>query len=286
MPDEPSFDELRKMINNPYSAASGVSGQAGGEENADVIVRNNESYWEQSRQPLTSLLFILPFLAVYEFGVLWQSAESPRNGAEVWMRQFLGLIHLGDYYFLLPLLMIVVLLGWQHLTHRPWKVSKGVLTGMLLESLILAVVLIGIAKLQNSWFPFQIQGNPAGDTLEIGASSLPTLSIGEWMHRLVSYFGAGVYEEMLFRLILLPACASVLINLGVKGQASWLWAAVLTSVLFAAAHHVGSLGEAWAIRPLLFRSIAGMFFSLLFLFRGFGICVGTHALYDIMVGLM
>jgi hypothetical protein len=31
--------------------------------------------------------------------------------------------------------------------------------------------------------------------------------------------------------------------------------------------------------------VAGVFFALLFLYRGFGITAGTHALYDILVGI-
>jgi hypothetical protein len=35
---------------------------------------------------------------------------------------------------------------------------------------------------------------------------------------------------------------------------------------------------------MTFRFAAGMLFCVVFLFRGFGIAVGTHALYDVFAG--
>ena len=76
--------------------------------------------------------------------------------------------------------------------------------------------------------------------------------------------------------------------------ASLILAVVLTSLLFATAHYridmmigsyhlVTSLGDPFEWASFLFRFLAGAFFSLLFLYRGFGIAAGTHALYDILV---
>jgi hypothetical protein len=35
----------------------------------------------------------------------------------------------------------------------------------------------------------------------------------------------------------------------------------------------------------LFRFLAGICFSLVFIYRGFGIAAGSHALYDILMGM-
>jgi membrane protease YdiL (CAAX protease family) len=61
---------------------------------------------------------------------------------------------------------------------------------------------------------------------------------------------------------------------------------VTSSLLFSAAHYVGPLGDTFAIYSFTFRFLAGMFFASLFLVRGFGIAAGTHAVYDILVGLL
>jgi hypothetical protein len=54
---------------------------------------------------------------------------------------------------------------------------------------------------------------------------------------------------------------------------------------FAAAHHVGPYGEPMNPYVFLFRAIAGLYFTVLFIARGFGIAVGAHAGYDILVGV-
>jgi hypothetical protein len=72
------------------------------------------------------------------------------------------------------------------------------------------------------------------------------------------------------------------------GSASWLAAAVATigsAALFSGAHHIGPFGERFERYVFLFRLLAGIYFALLFRLRGFGIAVGTHAFYDIIVGV-
>ena len=60
---------------------------------------------------------------------------------------------------------------------------------------------------------------------------------------------------------------------------------VISSLLFAAAHHVGPYGEPYETYCFFFRFVAGVFFSVLFIYRGFGIAAGSHAAYDILVGV-
>ena len=61
---------------------------------------------------------------------------------------------------------------------------------------------------------------------------------------------------------------------------------VLSSVAFAAVHHLGPTGEAYQGFVFLFRTLAGLYFAVLYQARGFGIAVGTHACYDILVGVV
>jgi hypothetical protein len=35
----------------------------------------------------------------------------------------------------------------------------------------------------------------------------------------------------------------------------------------------------------VFRTVAGLYFTLLFVLRGFGVAVGAHAGYDVLVGV-
>lgn len=244
---------------------------------ASPLARSGGAYWKETRRPLVSLAFVLPLLALYEGGILVLGPAAVRNGADVWLRHLLDLVGLGSYW-LLPLLTVAVLLAWHHTTHKPWKVSAGVLYGMLLESALLGFLLMLVAHVQGSLL-HQITAPAAPPAASIQQDAVQMLG------SLISFLGAGVYEEVLFRLMLLPVVAALLGCLGMSGALRIGGAIVITSVVFSAAHYLGAHGDAWNTFTFLFRFSAGAFFALLFVHRGFGVAAGSHALYDIFVGL-
>lgn len=244
-----------------------------------------ESYWTLSRAPLESLVFTLPLVAVYEVGVLLLGRGAPRNGADVWLRSILDSLGFGAYFFLLPTLTIVGLAAWHHLEHDRWRFSGRVLVGMAFESLALACVLIGIAHLQEGLWP-EVRPVPDAFTTLDTSGGIAVARPSLLLQRLVGFCGAGLYEEVLFRLLMLPAVSWLLLRLGFSPAASAGGGVVLSAVLFSAAHYVGAHGEALELYSFTFRTVAGVFFGLLFLLRGFGITAGTHAAYDVLIGLV
>ena len=238
-----------------------------------------EAYWDCSTRPLTSLALVVPILLLYEVGILRLGPEAVRNAADVWLRQLLDLLGFGQY-FLLPLLSCAILLGWHHLTRYRWYVSADVLAGMLLESAVLALLLLAIAQVQGWLFLAAAQRL---DWLAVTATQGLDSRV-----LILGVFGAGLYEELLFRLMLLPAVFGILQWAGESRRASWVGAIVASSILFSAAHFqlLTPDGDPFTWFSFLFRALAGVFFGLLFLYRGFGITVGAHALYDILVGVL
>jgi membrane protease YdiL (CAAX protease family) len=96
--------------------------------------------------------------------------------------------------------------------------------------------------------------------------------------------GAGLYEELLFRVVLVSGLVLLARRaLGWGEGAAGLFATVGGALLFSLAHHVGPLGEPFTLDAFTFRALAGLFFSGLYVLRGFGITAWTHALYDVMV---
>jgi len=112
------------------------------------------------------------------------------------------------------------------------------------------------------------------------------LSPSEVWPRIVSFIGAGVYEEVLFRLCLIPLCYGLFRLIGAPAKGAVLGAVLLTSVGFSAAHYIGPAADQFALFSFTFRACAGLFFALLFVYRGFGITAGCHAAYDILVGVI
>lgn len=238
----------------------------------DTALPAADGYWTVSRQPLASLLFISPLLIAYEAGIILLGPHAVRNGAEAWLRYLLDLVGFGQY-FLLPLLTVSVLLGWHYTTQQPWRIPRGVFWGMAVESVLLAVCLRLILHVQ-------------GLLLQIGPAPVgPMQHLVHSVKTGISYLGAGIYEELLFRVLLLSVIAWSLRGSRLPRAAQTLLAVLVTSLLFSAAHYVGGR-ESIAWFSFLFRFIAGVFFAMLFLYRGFGIAAGAHAGYDILVGLL
>jgi membrane protease YdiL (CAAX protease family) len=97
--------------------------------------------------------------------------------------------------------------------------------------------------------------------------------------------GAGIFEELLFRVVLVSALmilARVLFGAGPRVSAAF--AVVLSALIFSAFHYIGPFGDTLSLPSFLFRAISGLLFSIIYVTRGFGIVAWTHALYD--VGLL
>jgi len=199
-----------------------------------------------------------------------------RNGAEAWMRQLLDMAGLGGY-FLLPLLTVALLLAWHHMTRRTWSVRRRVLLGMVVEAALFGVVLVGVARFYGHFFVMSIHPTMA-------ATSSPH-PLATTLARIAGFCGAGIYEEVLFRLLLIPTIVAILQAGKLRPAACYTTAFLLSSIIFSAAHYVGSAADSWALASFLFRLVAGVYFALLFVLRGFGIAAGAHALYDVCVGI-
>lgn len=247
--------------------------------------KQKAGYWHETRRPLACLLFLLPLLGFYEAGVLWvggNAAHLVRNGADNWMRWVL--VQLGfEQLYVLPLLVLTYFLLWQLWSGHPWSISAPTLVGMFAESALFALGLVALSQLQEHVYHGWVDGGAefaracsagtAGDTRA-------TLAL------LIAFFGAGVYEEVLFRLGMVPACYGLLRLFALPRPAAAVSAILITSVLFSWAHYIGPYGDAFDPFSFFFRVSAGVVFATLFVLRGFGIAVGAHALYDIVVGLL
>lgn len=235
-------------------------------------------YWNDARKPLSCLLFLLPWIGIYEAGILMLADRDPdgiRNGADFWMRSLLSLAGLGQI-LLLPLLVIVIMLTWHMVRKHPWQVRLETQVGMLAESILLAVALVAVGQLHQLIFLSLQSVQTETELLMLATGNLT---------RAVSFVGAGVYEEVMFRLLLVPAAYGFFRLFEFPRKWAAVMAALSTAFVFAMAHHVGPAADAFNLFTFSFRAAAGVFFAAVFFLRGFGITVGCHAAYDLLVGV-
>lgn len=239
-------------------------------------LQESPEYWIETRQPLVSLVFLAPLLAAYESGVVWLGTDAARpiqNGADWWMRGWLDAVGLGQP-LVLPVLLAGGLLGWHLVGRRPWRVSGDTLVGMFAESLLFAFGLVLLGQATDLAFR------------KLGIVAAISDGGDHWAGRAVSYLGAGIYEEVLFRLCLLPACYGLFRLSRLESKRAAVLAALASSLAFSLAHHIGGKAEPFELFSFTFRAAAGLFFAGLFVLRGFGITVGCHAAYDLLVGIL
>ena len=234
------------------------------------------TYLRSTRHPWACFLFLLPLLVAYEAGVLWLGGDQSarlRNGADAWVRWALDVFGAG-HVLVAPAIILAVFLvwSWWRWADRP---DDPVTTwfGTAFESALFAVVLWQFSR---NFGPI-IDG--LGVKLQITVRTAPAADI-------LRFIGAGIYEELLFRLVLFGGLVLLLRAVRIPWIVAWLLAAGAAAAAFAAAHHIGPYGEPVRADHFVFRTAAGLFFTVLFVARGFGVAVGAHAGYDVLVGVV
>ena len=234
-------------------------------------------YFKYSSQPLHILLFLLPVLVVYELGstgIIGGGGVGAKLEAQDMLVRFFKLF--GVLGLHLPAIALVVILLVQHLLSKAsWRVHPGVLLAMIVESTFLTGPLIVLGVLIEPLVPAMMlqQGQAASSQLD------------DTLQGIFLAIGAGLYEEMLFRLVLIAMLHFIFVDvLGFKHKTGVIIAIVLSSLAFAWHHNevVNAVnGINW--RLAIFYTLAGAYFGVLFIARGFGIAVGTHLMYDLLV---
>ena len=238
------------------------------------------TYWQASRAPRYSLLFALPLLIIYQ--VLAALAPGGpggvivRNGADVMLQSIFVWVAgaWGPRIFLLCLIGVGAWLIARDVRSNRTSIRPTLLAGMLLESTCLALVFgIVVAVLTAA-----VLGSPPPMAIGFAQQHIGRLTL------LMISIGAGIYEELLFRVLLVGLIAWTAHKvLGWRPLVAGIVAAVLGALIFSAFHYIGPYGDRWDVYSFVFRSIAGLFFSGLYLLRGFGITAWTHALYDVFL---
>ncbi len=222
------------------------------------------SYLEQSALPFPSLLFLLPLLVAYELGTRYYAADISDIKAFSLLQDFFHWFGATGRY--LPAMAVVGILLSCHITRKdPWRVHSSTLAGMTLESIVWGAPLLLLARLVTQYVPLS-----AGEGSRHG---LVILSLG-----------AGVYEELVFRLICFNLLGIIFVDFAkLKKNHAVLLIVPASAVLFSFYHYLGSEQFTW--QSFAFRALAGVYFGAIYMFRGFGITAGSHAAYDVIVSL-
>jgi len=243
-----------------------------------TLAAPDSGYWGLSRSPRYSLAFALPLLALYEaLAAVINQASGPaiRNGADVLLKDLASALlgARGPLAFGVLLVLAFVVLVVRDARRHPGRLQGRVFVLMLAESVVLALafgVVVGIvtAQLLNG----------------LAALAIAPLDRMPLLTRLMVSLGAGLYEELLFRVFLVSGLLWIGHRaLGWRRTTATGVAVVVGALVFSSFHYIGPLGDALELPSFLFRTVAGLAFSGLYVTRGFGITAWTHALYDVFL---
>lgn len=235
-------------------------------------------YLKLTRTHSYSLLFALPLLVLYEMGAVYIArveGSGFRNGADVLLRTLFMIggveTSLAVAGALIGVGTVLVVLERRRRS-VPLRISPFM--GMIAESAVYAGLLGLVVGTATEWM---LRGFP----LAVG-TDITTMSLTEG---LVLSLGAGLYEEIVFRVVLVGGLFAIFRASGVVALRAGIFAVLLASLIFSYFHYIGPYGDTLAVSSFLFRFLAGLIFSALFLVRGFGITAWTHALYDVFLVL-
>jgi hypothetical protein len=233
-------------------------------------------YYQLTRKHSYALLFALPLLVLYELGAVLIAGPTRglRNGADVLLRTVLATGGVNSTLAFTAILVVgAAILVARERRREQVPLKAGVFAGMMLESVLYAMVFGTVVASMTSWVlgGWRLAADPAA------GGKLSTAD------GLVLSLGAGFYEELLFRVLLVGGLLAVFKSAGIGKTPGRIWAALLAALLFSAFHYVGPYAYPLELGSFTFRFLAGLALNALFITRGFGIAAWTHALYDVYV---
>lgn len=228
-------------------------------------------YNRNTRSAAYGYLISLPLLFLYEI-LIYVSEPNPshyvRISADVWIRSLLSLIgpNTTAMTFALALVIGVIIFFAERKKHIKLKATYflGIIGESLIYALILGVVISRFTTVLVNSVP------PATNKMSI-------------IQRFALSLGAGLYEELFFRVILVAVFMWVFKLLSFKGWAQKFAAIVMAAMLFSLAHFTGNMGEPFTVYAFIFRFLFGLALNLIYITRGFGAAAWTHALYDTLL---
>jgi len=273
-----ALEEIERLAAGRPASGS-PDGSASGSPAGDApAVARPSTYAAATKSATYGFLASLPLFVLYEVGVLLATGGTGaiRVGADVWLKTLLAALG-GTGWAALGAAVFVIGAGvmWAERRRRPPLVGRW-FGYLIAESLVYAVVLAFVVGGAVGAL-FGVWATPAA----MLAQQVSQMGLGL---QLALSIGAGLYEELVFRVLLVGGLFLAGYRLfGWQRRTAYIVAAVAGAVVFSAVHHTGPFGDPFTLPVFTFRFLFGLALNGVFLLRGFAVAAWTHALYDVLV---
>jgi len=235
-------------------------------------VQKLERYNRETRGILYSYLMCVPLLLLYELLILISQPDTAylvRISVDVWFKtifSYFGLNAISATLFSAAIIGgIIVFKKRDQLQH----VKKSYFGFMLAEAFVYAVaVSIIISMFLGALL------NLSADSSLAGMNKLQLIALS---------LGAGLYEELFFRVILVSLLVYIFSKIFKGKKSAYSISAIFAALLFSGVHYIGEFADIFTFGSFLFRFLFGLALNVIYVTRGFGMAAWTHAIYDLIV---
>lgn len=223
------------------------------------------------QRPLPTLAALLPLILFLEAALLLGGPRltASRVLAHEQIGEALHFFGLSPVFILhaTGLVVLAVLLSWHALTGERWRLRPAEPAILLLEGCIATAPLLAAA----AFF---------GTMWDTALGPQPTIAPTSAADAIAVAIGAGLSEELLFRMAGIAAVLWLLVDVFRCTPRTGLMVAVLTTTaVFTLYHNPAEMSSG----GVAFVACAGLYLGVLFVMRGFAVAVVAHAGYDMVV---
>ncbi|MAL64998.1 MAG: hypothetical protein CMF94_02735 [Candidatus Marinimicrobia bacterium] len=189
-----------------------------------------------------------------------------RNGADALMRQMLssfgisGLFWMGGGFLIGSIAIYLI----QKFSWEEYEIKSSYFVSMVIESILWSYLLFIFMSNMHLFL-----------MAPIGYKVIQNVTLA---------IGAGIYEEILFRVVLIFLLNYILsLVFQWKNYLKNSVSIILASIFFSLFHFIGEFGDYYSFNIFMIRFLAGIYLGVLYCLRGFGIAAWSHSLYDLLV---
>lgn len=230
------------------------------------------AYQRESGTLLYSYLISLPLLLLYEILIIISQPDPDylvRISVDAWFKSLFASFGL---HTITATLAVAAVAGGVILYRQRSElasVKRRYFGFMIAESFLYAVF---ISLIISRFLGFIL--NISADSALIGMNKLQLIALS---------LGAGLYEELFFRVILVSLLVFVFKRFLKSKNTAYALSAIIAAIIFSGVHYIGQMGDTLELGSFLFRFLFGLALNVVYVVRGFGMAAWTHALYDLIV---
>ena len=227
-------------------------------------------YFQYSKNILSSLLFIFPLIILYEFIAFFKFNNTDiiiRNTADTILRDFIRLF--SDNVFLIQSIIILFFLISYYIYNNKSKNSHTFnikyFSFMYIEGFLYGLLLVYVLNGLNVF------------------ARLDTFQYNDYIISFYLCLGAGIWEEILFRLIIFNLIMYLTSYLSNNNFLPLLLSIFISSIIFSLFHYIGTFSDTFSLYSFIIRFVGGVYLALIYYYRGIGIAMFSHFIYDFLI---